>query len=80
MLGVKVFSEDGSRKSFTMDDKWSSTIFTDLMDAAGTPAWDKWKADRKTAKLPVFNGPPELRKPPSSPPITKKTGAAAVLP
>lgn len=72
--------DDGSKKTFTMDGKWSTTIFADLMDAAGTPAWDKWKADRKAAKLPIVDSPPKSRNP--SPPLqtTKKTGAAAVLP
>ncbi|KAF9649969.1 hypothetical protein BDM02DRAFT_3165853 [Thelephora ganbajun] len=70
--------EDGSKKSFTMDGKWSSTIFADVMDAAGTPAWDKWKADRKAAKLPIVDGPPKVHKSPSS--TMKKSGAAAVLP
>ena len=42
-----------------MDGKWSSTILTDLMDAAGTPAWNKWKADRKTAGLPVVDSLPK---------------------
>ena len=64
-----------------MDGKWSTTIFADVMDAAGTPAWDKWKADRMAAKLPIVDGPPKTRKSPPTPlPSTKKTGAAAVLP
>lgn len=64
-----------------MDGKWSTTILTDVMDAAGTPAWDKWKADRTAAKLPIVDSPPNPRKPSSPPPqTTKKTGAAAVLP
>ena len=63
-----------------MDDKWSSTILADLMDAAGTPAWDKWKASRKAAKLPIVDGPPEPHRLSSSPSTTKETGAAAVLP
>ena len=63
-----------------MDNKLSAAIFVKVMDAAGTPAWDKWKAARKAANLPVVDGldPPEQRSLPS--PMTKKTGAAAVLP
>ena len=41
------------------------------MDAAGTPAWDKWKADRKTAKLSVVDSPPKPHKP-LSPLLTRK--------
>ena len=62
-----------------MDGKWSTTIFADVMDAAGTPAWAKWKADRKAAGLPVVDGPQKPHEP-SSPSTTKKTGAGAVLP
>jgi len=63
-----------------MDGKWPSTIFTDLMDAAGTPAWNKWKADKKLAKLSPVDGPPRQHKLLSSPLAAKKTGTAAVLP
>jgi len=72
--------DDGSKKTFTMDGKWSSTILADVMDAAGTPAWDKWKADRKAAELPIVDSPTIPRKPSLPPSTTKKTGAAAVLP
>ena len=74
------FPDDGSKKTFTMDGKWSSTIFADVMDAAGTPAWDKWKATRKAAKLPIVDSPPKAREPSLPQSTTKKTGAAAVLP
>ena len=81
VVGAEGLLEDGSKKTFTMDGKWSSTIFADVMDAAGTPAWDKWKADRNAAKLPIVDGPPKSQKPSPPPsPTTKKTGAAAVLP
>jgi len=63
-----------------MDGKWSSIIFTDLMDAAGTPAWNKWKGDRKIAGLPVVDSLPKRHESLSSQSTAKKTGAAAVLP
>ncbi|KAF9779838.1 hypothetical protein BJ322DRAFT_1012710 [Thelephora terrestris] len=72
--------EDGSKKSFTMDNKWSSAIFTNVMDAAGTQAWDRWKADRKAAHLPIVDGPPNARSPPPPSQTRKGSGAAAVLP
>ena len=80
VVGAEGLLEDGSKKTFTMDSKWSSTIFADVMDAAGTPVWDKWKADRNAAKLPIVGGPPKSHEP-SPPPLTmtKKTGAASVL-
>lgn len=75
---LRGFSEDGSKKSFTMDGKRSGDIFTEVMDAAGTPAWDKWKAERIAANLPIVDDPPEgfARKSQN----TRKTGASAVLP
>lgn len=76
-----VFPDDGSKKSFTMDEKWSTAIFASVMDAAGTPAWHRWKAERTAARLPIVDGPPEAHKPPIPPsPKRKVSGAAAVLP
>ena len=46
------------------------------MDAAGTPHWHKWKAEREAAGLPIVDGLPEQ----PSPSQAKKTGEAAVLP
>jgi hypothetical protein len=63
-----------------MDGKLSSAIFVGVMDAAGTPAWDKWKADRAAANLPFVDDPRQPQKPPSPSLRMKKTGAAAVLP
>lgn len=60
-----------------MDDQLSTIIFMNVMELAGTPAWDKWKADRRALGLPIIDGPQEL---PRSSPTTNKTGAAAVLP
>jgi small subunit ribosomal protein S25 len=63
-----------------MDEKWSGDILAKVMDFAGTPAWDKWKAERKAANLPIFDGQPQTHTPSSPLPRTKKSGAAAVLP
>jgi hypothetical protein len=42
----------GRKNLLYKDGKWLSTILMDLMDTIGTPAWDKWKPDRKVAKPP----------------------------
>jgi hypothetical protein len=63
-----------------MDKKRSTSIFRDLMDTAGGPSWEQWKAERTAAGFPVLNDTfvekPKLKLEPERP----KVGAAAVLP
>jgi hypothetical protein len=48
--------EDGKTRKINLEMKWSSTILAELLDAAGTPEWTAWKAQRKEAGLPVLDG------------------------
>jgi small subunit ribosomal protein S25 len=68
---------DGQKKSFNLSNKWSSTIFQELMDTAGGNSWTHWKTERAEAGLPIIDGPSEDH---ISIPPRPKTGAAAVLP
>jgi len=68
---------DGRKQNFNLHNKWSSTIFQELMDTAGGNSWTRWKTERAEAGLPVVDGPPENYVPPAPRPTT---GAAAVLP
>lgn len=68
---------DGRKQNFNLHNKWSSTIFQELMDTAGGNSWTRWKAERAEAGLPVVDGPPENYVPPA---LRPTTGAAAVLP
>ncbi|GJE99759.1 hypothetical protein PsYK624_160300 [Phanerochaete sordida] len=54
---------DGSTRTLDVDGKWSSTIFTELMDIGGGPGWAKWKEDRAAAGLPVVDIPKPKPKP-----------------
>lgn len=78
---------DGTVKALDIDQKWSSTIFQELMELGGGPAWTKWKEERTAAGLPIVDipkpkKPSSSRKAEPSPeaPDPLKTGAAAVLP
>ncbi|KAI0344197.1 hypothetical protein BDW22DRAFT_1296477, partial [Trametopsis cervina] len=44
---------DGTQKTFDLDQKWSSVILEELLEATGGPSWQQWKAERKAAGLPV---------------------------
>lgn len=75
---------DGKTRTFDLEDKWSSNIFKELMEAAGGASWTRWKAEREASGLPIVDEPSKSR--PSSPSSpfpflnSAKTGAAAVLP
>jgi len=68
---------DGRKQSLNLSNKWSSTIFQEVMDTAGGNSWTRWKAERAEAGLPVVDTPPKNHTPP---PPRPTTGAAAVLP
>ena len=61
-----------------MDSKLSTSIFQELMDTAGGPSWDRWKAGRVAAGLPIVSQ--AVVEIPKVEPERPKTGAAAVLP
>ncbi len=84
-----MYAGDGTTKTIDLQDKWSTTIFQDVMDLAGGNNWERWKRERKAAGLPIVEYAP------AKPTIEKtmsdysdlftrldrpKTGAAAVLP
>ncbi|TFY70153.1 hypothetical protein EVG20_g2858 [Dentipellis fragilis] len=72
---------NGSAKTFDLSQKWSTSIFQEVMDAAGGQAWSRWKAKRHAASLPVLDNMPESASPLAKhPSAAEKTGAAAVLP
>ncbi|KAH9964641.1 hypothetical protein BC827DRAFT_1265890 [Russula dissimulans] len=68
---------DGRKQRLYLHNKWSSTIFQELMDTAGGNSWTRWKAERSEAGLPVVDVPLQS---PAPPPPRPATGAAAVLP
>jgi small subunit ribosomal protein S25 len=74
---ISFHTADGRKQSIDIHNKWSSTIFQELMDTAGGNSWTRWKTERAEAGLPVVDGPTGNYTPPSPRP---KTGAAAVLP
>lgn len=78
---------DGSVKTLDMDQKWSSSIFQELMEIGGGAAWAKWKEERTAVGLPIVDIPKPIKTSSSSQaesspfkPDPHKTGAAAVLP
>lgn len=77
VLIFSIHPADGRKLNFNLHNKWSSTIFQELMDTAGGSSWTRWKTERAEAGLPVVDGPPENYVPPAPRPTT---GAAAVLP
>jgi len=68
---------DGRKQSFNLSNKWSSTIFQELMDTAGGNSWTRWKTERAEAGLPIVDGQSEDH---ISTRPRPTTGAAAVLP
>ena len=62
-------ADNGGVHRLNMGGKWSTTIFSELMDVSAGPWWRKWKAS-----MP----PPPTIEPAPKPRAT--TGAAAVLP
>ena len=54
---------DGSTQSLDVDGKWSSTIFTELMELGGGPRWEEWKKQRTEAGLPLVDIPKPKPKP-----------------
>ena len=54
---------DGSTRTLDVDGKWSSAIFTELMDLGGGSNWEKWKQERIAAGLPVVDIPRPKPKP-----------------
>ncbi|OBZ79426.1 hypothetical protein A0H81_00220, partial [Grifola frondosa] len=82
-------ADNGTKRTLSMEQKWSSTIFTELMDMTAGTWWAQWKKERIEAGLPIVEEPkPEQKKVPHLPsgtaflldPSRPKTGAAAVLP
>jgi small subunit ribosomal protein S25 len=76
---------DGTQKTIDMDQKWSSTIYEELMELGGGPAWTRWKDERKAEGLPAVEIPVPVAKPRTQQSLPfqinpLKTGAAAVLP
>ncbi|OCH94216.1 hypothetical protein OBBRIDRAFT_789552 [Obba rivulosa] len=81
--------ENGPTQTLSMDHKWSTSIFEQLMELAGGTPWQRWKKERKAAGLPLVNEPTpkpkEEQKPKREVPMsqlwdTSKKGAAAILP
>jgi len=62
---------DGRKQCFNLSNKWSSTIFQELMDTAGGVSWTRWKTERADVDGPEGHIPTRPR---------PTTGAAAVLP
>lgn len=82
---IYVLVGDGTSKTIDMDNKWSSSIYEELMELGGGPAWEQWKEQRKADGLPAVDIPIPVAKSPSaadSPFQVNpfKTGAAAMLP
>ncbi|THG99006.1 hypothetical protein EW026_g3282 [Hermanssonia centrifuga] len=48
---------DGSKQTLDLDQKWSSTIFQELMDIGGGTNWQRWKRERIAAGLPIVDVP-----------------------
>jgi small subunit ribosomal protein S25 len=61
-----------------MDRKLSTSIFQELMDTAGGSSWERWKAGRIFAGLPIISQ--AVVEIPKVELERQKTGAAAVLP
>ncbi|KAI8983279.1 hypothetical protein BD414DRAFT_523181 [Trametes punicea] len=61
--------KNGTTHKLTLDGKWSTTIFSELMELSAGPWWQKWKKERAAAGEHATPPPPK-----------PKTGAAAVLP
>jgi hypothetical protein len=43
----------GQTRTIDLDGKWSTNIFEDLMDLAGGPVWENWKAMHPSERRPV---------------------------
>jgi len=43
----------GQTRTINLDGKWSTNIFEDLMDLAGGPTWENWKATHPSERRPV---------------------------
>jgi small subunit ribosomal protein S25 len=78
LLESNIFLGDGTTKTLDMHRKWSTSILQELMDTAGGTAWERWKAERSAAGLPILGEAPVET--PVLEPIRSRTGAAAVLP
>ncbi|KAI0761162.1 hypothetical protein BD413DRAFT_591883 [Trametes elegans] len=61
--------KNGTTHNLDINGKWSTTIFSELMELSAGPWWQKWKKQQAQAGR---SAPP--------PPQKSKTGAAAVLP
>ena len=62
--------ENGVTHKLNMEGKWSSAIYTELMDLTAGSWWQKWKQQQSTGGQSAARVPPPQR----------KTGASAVLP
>ncbi|KAI0683331.1 hypothetical protein BC835DRAFT_1296313 [Cytidiella melzeri] len=76
---------DGTQKIIDMDQKWSSSIYEELMEIGGGPAWQQWKEERKAEGLPAVEIPVPAARPQASSSMPfqinpLKTGAAVMLP
>lgn len=58
--------DNGKKDAIDMSSKWSSTILAELLDTAGSGAWQRWKAERTAQGLPILEdygrvpNPPDL--------------------
>ncbi|KAI1790489.1 hypothetical protein LXA43DRAFT_1095438 [Ganoderma leucocontextum] len=67
---IVVETKNGTTHKLDVEGKWSSAIYTELMDLTAGSWWQKWKQQQATG------GHSAARVPPSQ----KKTGVSAVLP
>lgn len=56
-VACQCYTENGKSHTIDLSQKWSSTIFTEIMDLAGGPSWTKWKRERKELGLPPVDVP-----------------------
>ncbi|CAL1697031.1 unnamed protein product [Somion occarium] len=48
---------DGKKHTFNLENKHSTSIFTELMDTLGGTPWSRWKQQRTTEGLPLVEPP-----------------------
>ncbi|KIY65280.1 hypothetical protein CYLTODRAFT_424471 [Cylindrobasidium torrendii FP15055 ss-10] len=53
---IEVVYEDSTSQVLSLHEKWSTAIAKDLLDAAGTDAWKRYKSSSQANGRPVFPG------------------------